>query len=62
MLLTLKTDKTALGGGVAQRVERPPTKPKVTGSVPVQGTRVDSGPGPQLGAWKRQLIRVCLPH
>ena len=36
-------------------------KPKVTGSIPGQDTCLGLGPGPWLGACKRQPINVSLP-
>ena len=47
--------------GVAQWTERWPMKQEVTGLIPSQGTCLGCGPGPQLGACKRQPIDVSLP-
>ena len=48
--------------GVAQLVRHHPTKRKVSGSIPGQGTRLGCGFSPQLGAYKRQSIHVSLSH
>ena len=48
--------------GVAQWIERRPVSQKVTGSIPSQATCLGCGPGPQLGAYKRQPIDVFLTH
>ena len=48
--------------GVAQLVGRHPAKQKVAGSVPSQGTGLDCGFGPQVGAYEKQLIHVSLSH
>ena len=47
--------------GVAQWIECRPTNLKVAGSIPCQGTCLGCGPGPQLGANKRQPS-VYLSH
>ena len=47
--------------GMAQWTEFPPVNQKVAGSIPSQGTCLSCGPGPQLGACKRQPICVSLP-
>ena len=41
---------------MAQWVGRQPEKGKVASSIPSQGTCLVCGPGPQLGAFKRQPI------
>ena len=48
--------------GVAQWTECQPENQKVTSLIPSQGTCLDCGPGPQLGACKRQLVDVSLTH
>ena len=57
----LKIHTNALAS-VAQWTECWPVNQKVAGSIPSQGTRLGCGPGPQLGAWERQLIGVFLTH
>ena len=39
-----------------------PVDREVAGSVPSQDTCLGCGPGPQLGAWERQLFAVSLTH
>ena len=41
---------------VDQWIEHQPVNQKVTGSIPSQGTRLDCGPGLQLGALSNQLM------
>ena len=53
--------KTALAG-VAQWIDCRPANQKVAGSIPSQGTCLCCGPGPQLGACKRQLIDASPAH
>ena len=48
--------------GMAQWIECWPVNPKLTGSIPSQGTRLGFGPGPQLGVCKRQPTDVSLAH
>ena len=48
--------------GVVQWAGHRPTKWKVAGSIPRQGTCLGCGPGPQLGAWERQQMHVSLAH
>ena len=61
-LKTMKKKKVLALAGVAQWIERRPTNQRVTGLVPSQGTCLGCGPGPQLGARKRQPhIDVSLP-
>ena len=48
--------------GMAQWTEYRPVNQKVTGLIPSQGTCLGFGPGPQLGAFERQLIDVSLAH
>ena len=57
----LKKERQALAG-VAQWIEHWPANQKVTSSIPSQGTCLGCGPGPQLGACKRQPIDVSLTH
>ena len=57
----LKKCKTALAG-VAQWTEHQPVNQKVASSIPGQGTCLGCGPGPQLGACKKQLIIKSLAH
>ena len=40
--------------GVAQWIEHQPANPRVTGSIPSQGTCLGCKPSPQQGAGKRQ--------
>ena len=47
---------------MAQWIEQWPASQKVIGSIPGQGTWLGGGPGPQLGACKRQWIDVPLTH
>ena len=47
--------------GVAQWIECLPANLRVTGSIPCQGTRLGSRPGPQLGVCERQPTDVSLP-
>ena len=54
--------RTISPASVVQWVGHCPVNLKVTGSIPGQGTCLDCGLGPQLGAWKRHLINVCLAH
>ena len=61
-----QTAKEVALAGVAQWIECQPVNQKVAGSIPSQGTSPGCGPGPQLGAYKRQLmyllhIDVSLP-
>ena len=44
--------------GMTQWIECWPVNQKVTCSIPSEGTCLGNGPGPQLGAWERQLIDV----
>ena len=46
--------------GVAQWIKFWPVNRKVAGLIPSQGTCLGCGPGPPLGACKRQLINVSL--
>ena len=56
-----KTPKTALAG-VAQWIECGPANQGGAGLIPSQGTCLDRGPGPQLGACEGQPhIDVSLP-
>ena len=45
---------------VAQWIECGLANQRVAASIPSQGTCLGCGPGPQLGAYKRQLINVSL--
>ena len=47
--------------GVAQWVGHHPTSQKFAVLISSQNTCLGCGPGPQLGACKRQLINVSLP-
>ena len=48
--------------GMAQWIEHGPSNQRVTSSIPSQGTCLGCGPGPHLGAHKRQPhIGVSLP-
>ena len=48
--------------GVVQWLEHQPANKRVPGSIPSQGTCLGWGPGPQLGACKRQPhIDISLP-
>ena len=47
--------------GAAQLAGRCPTKGKVAGLIPGQGTGVGCRPGPQLGLCKKQPTDVFLP-
>ena len=49
-----KLTESALAG-VAQWIECQPVNQRVAGLIPSQGTCLDCGPGPQLGAYERQL-------
>ena len=53
-------DSTALAG-MARWIEHRLANQRVTGLIPVQGTRLGCGPGPQLGACERQLIDASPP-
>ena len=53
--------KTALTG-VAQLVGHRPTKQKVTGSIPAQGTCLGVGLVPSQGTYERQPTVVSLSH
>ena len=56
-----KKKKSSLAG-VAQWMERWPANQRVAGLIPSQGTCLDWGPGPQLGAREGQpYIDVSLP-
>ena len=48
--------------GVAQWIECRPANQRVAGSIPSQDTCLGCGPGPQLGACKKQPIDVSLAH
>ena len=48
--------------GVVQWVEHHPANRKAAGSISSQGTSLGCGPGPQLGACKRQLVDVSPAH
>ena len=59
--LGLKSILSALAG-VAQWIEHRPLNQRVAGLISSQGTCLGCGPGPQLGALKRQPhIDVSLP-
>ena len=48
--------------GVAEWIECWSVNRKVAGLITSQGTCLGCGPGPQLGAYKRQPIDVSLAH
>ena len=48
--------------GVAQWIEHRPPNHNVARLISSQGTNPGCGPGPQLGACKRQPVDVCLAH
>ena len=45
--------KTSSLAGVTLQIKHQPVNPKITGSIPSQGTRLGCEPGPQYGACKR---------
>ena len=47
--------------GVAQWMEHGPVNPRVTSSIPSQGTCLGCRPGPLLEVCKRQLTDFSLP-
>ena len=53
MLKAEETIRPALAG-VAQWIECQPVNQRVASSIPSQGAGLGCGPGPQLGARKRQ--------
>ena len=54
-----KTRRTL--AAVGQWFEHQPENWRVAGSILCQDTRLGCGPGPQLGAYERQLTDVSLP-
>ena len=60
--MIILNNKFKISPGVAQWIECRPTNQRVSGSIPGQGTCLDCGPGPQLGAHERHPhIDVSLP-
>ena len=62
ILQQLNLKNTVTLAGLAQWIECWPVNQKVAGSIPSQGTNLSCRPGPQLGAYERQLINVSLAH
>ena len=60
-ILLVKNQKTALAG-VVQWIECQPVNQKVAGAIPSPGICLGCGPGPWLGACKRQMTDVSSPH